>query len=196
MATFGETSIVSALTDGVIPNDQIEMSRFTLSEAGVVSALTMYCGKHLGNSDAKGVIVNTSLALLGVTTATALPNGFGWTTFTFGTGVSLGAGNYYLGIIAQTAGANYYYFSGGGPMYVDSTNSYTTPTNPTDATSEGAYHHCIYATYTPSGGGLSIPVAMNLYRQYAARRGPVPPCDNWTRRNGLYVPKERDNVLG
>jgi len=43
-------------------------------------------------------------------------------------------------------------------------------------------------TYYTTGGGLSIPVAMNLYSQYRARRNP--PRDGWQKRNGLYIPKD------
>ena len=39
---------------------------------------------------------------------------------------------------------------------------------------------------TISAGGLSIPVAMNLYRQYRARL-PRKDKGGWTKRNGLYV---------
>ena len=81
------------------------VTKFTLSEAGDVTTLTVYCATRSGAGTSwKGVILSDSSGpstVLGVTAASTV-DATGWVTLTFSSPVSLAAGDYFLGIVANS----------------------------------------------------------------------------------------------
>jgi len=110
----------------------------------------------------KAVITNSAFGILtnGVgETVTVNNSGQGWKYATYSTKPTIAAATvYYAGMIAENADTNHWFNSGGtwGDSRQDTTNSYTTPTNPTDAGGSSSLYS-IYATYTPAGGGAAAP---------------------------------------
>jgi hypothetical protein len=89
--------------------------------------------------------------------------------------------------IIETGGSNYYKANSAYAIYSVAQSGLTVGWT----TSLAPWVLLIDAlTDAPASAGLSIPVAMNSYRQHRNRRGPVPPRDSWIRRNGIYIPKE------
>jgi len=69
---------------------------------------------------------------------------------------------YWLTFIGNTADLRYYYSAGSGRCRWVSDN-YDSPSDPFPSGNSIDKIMSIYATYTPSAGGLSIPVAMHHY---------------------------------
>ena len=138
------------------------VAKFTLTEAGVVSKLTAFA-KDNGNADGiKGVIFDDDgisaapLTILGVTDALDIEPDFAaqWNDLTFGTPVSLPAGDYWLGVISGAVSHGFYYSAQTGGIYDTSTdNNYASVGNWNATAASGVYKFDIYATYTAGGGG-------------------------------------------
>jgi hypothetical protein len=106
--------------------------------------------------------------------------------------IQLTAGTYWIGCYVNSDPWNPSRFNGTGLGTVCGWGegaTYPTWGWGTWTSQSGTRDYSLYAVYT-TAGGLSIPVAMNSYRQRRNRRGPVPPRDSWIRRNGIYIPKE------
>lgn len=167
MATFGYTTLGSSKLGP--SKDKLFGTRFTSpSDIGQITSVSHAICNDL-NSDRtfKVVIVLQSTGVIvtnGVSTATTMPYSAAqtpsWATASFTTPPTLATNTAYILYVihsdndwanysAYDAGtANYYYF--------DSSNSYTTPTNPTDAVTTGDDNGggnnaklSIYVTYTP-----------------------------------------------
>jgi hypothetical protein len=149
----------------------IEGSKFTApANVGTVQKLTIGGYNSTGGSiNAKGIIVlDSSLVIVanGVGGAGSFPAyTTAWRDSTFSSNPTLSASTAY-DLSATTAVSGHYLVYDNGDenqgLY-DSTNSYTTPTNPTDAT-RNVRKYSIYATYTAGAGELPIPVAMHHYK--------------------------------
>lgn len=107
----------------------------------------------------KGVAVkasNKNIISNGVGAGTAVNTGTkSWFTSTFATPATIEAStDYYLCTIAD----KYQEIArdSGAGLFQDTTNSYSSPTNPTDGTYAGSVVLSIYATYTASSGGQPI----------------------------------------
>lgn len=173
--TFGYTS--AGASDAYYSDGDVGIiCKATLSADGDISKISVYCHRHFGNpTNGKGLIYDDDGAsgepttLTGVSSIHSFSGDSGgnvpaWIDFTFSPDVSLTAGDWYLGLV----GDNYIW------MHYDSTGTsrhyncgYASPSNWAPA-SDIHYDriHSIYATYTPSGGGLPIPVAMNHYMHH------------------------------
>jgi len=144
--------------------DQMSGYPFACPAAG--TAQSMVLSASLAN-DWKGILVQQSdetIIANGVTNAATCPASQGWVTATFGTPPTLAAIEYYLCLLFD--GTTYYYHDDGeanAELY-DSSNSFASPEDPADATYTTNRLLSIYVNYTPSGGGLSIPVARRHYR--------------------------------
>jgi len=126
-----------------------------------VSSIHVYSKDAGGNGNYKGIITNSSKSILtnGVGGATVYPASLAWSYSSFSTAPSISSStNYYLGVVASggfySNGMQIYGDSSGGTSLLDSSNNYTTPTNPTDGTG-GTFKLSIYATYT-SGSSSAI----------------------------------------
>lgn len=164
MATFGNTA-TGANTDYAFANDAIILGKYTLSVAGIVSKLTSY----LSGSEnyAKGVVFDDNGAsgkpgtLIAVTPGVALPSSVAWTDFVFASGVSLAAGEWWIGVVAKYGvGALCSSATSGGAAGYE-TGSYDSPADLTSWQGESTYMQCTYATYT-TASGLLIPLLNHL----------------------------------
>src|SRR3990167_754751 len=149
--TFGYTT--QGASDGAISADNFDSSMFT-SPTDVLTAtnLTFYCFYASGTPSAKGILVlltNLNILTNGVENAVALPASPGaWTTSTFATPPNLSASTeYVLGMIPNASFRVYFDSGDTNQQHFDSSNSYATPTNPTDA-SHFSSKYSIYCTYT------------------------------------------------
>lgn len=154
--TFGYTSVGS--TEGALSagTAQFNGSNASVStEAGTVSKLTFYGYRPGAAPDVKGVISQTSDHIIisnGVANSVSVANAVGqWWDTSFGTPPSITAQNYHLSMVTNGT-LIVFYDSSSDAGWRDTTNSYTTPTNPTDGALT-AWNLSIYATYTASGGG-------------------------------------------
>lgn len=167
MATFGKTDV--GATDAAFPSANSKSAcKFTLSEAGYVTKLTIYyqsAGGHEGGN-AKGLIYSVDEsgepdALIAVTEEVAVPYSiFDWVEFPFSSPVYLEAGDYYLGAHsanrlvskAATTGTNRY----NSDTYSDGAS------DPFGSASSSSLQKSVYATYYttyPPGEGEGKTVA-------------------------------------
>jgi len=128
----------------------------TAVEDGTCTSMSFYTNNASFAPNIKGVMVQTSdhtIITNGVTDAHALTAAVGWDSSNFSTSPSITNGSEY-GMSAVPDGTwGYGYDTGTGAVGLqDSSNSYTTPTDPTDYANANRLIG-IYATYTAGGGG-------------------------------------------
>jgi hypothetical protein len=135
--------------------------------AGTVTKLSVYCRNYqaANNPQCKGVITDSSGIIIanGITNAIAIANNaaLAWYDLTFPVNPTTSAANYVLGAIF------YYYhdfrFDGGDANqgWIDTTNNFTTPTNPSDA-ALNTNKFSIYATYTPAASVGAMQMVINF----------------------------------
>lgn len=138
--------------------------RFT-GAAGTATTISLYCESSI-YARYKGVLVlqsDLNIVTNGVGDNPTMNPTAGWITSTFSSSPTIAAVDYVVsGIPNNSTNAVYYDTGDANYSYYDGSNSYDTPTDPTDAsTSDEKWS--IYVTYTPSAGGISIPVAMHHY---------------------------------
>lgn len=155
--TFGYTTIGG--TSVGIANQALHVSKFTNTDNASVSRLTFYGYSFMGVGwSLKGLIYSDSAgvpdARLGVSNVltTPTPASGQWIDLTFASPVALSPGTYWLGFIANTGGAPFWYYDAGTTAqttikatcacYADPSNPYGTPTSTQDR------KYSIYATYT------------------------------------------------
>ena len=161
MATFGKTDIGGSTANTA--TTYYRVGRYTLSEdATAVSKLTAYCS---GSAAAKMCLYKDSdKSLVAITNATVL-GGAAWYDFTFSSPPSLTAGDYILGVWSSTNVVTYYNTPAGSGSYETPTLGYDNFEDPLTPASWISRDYSYYATYTPSAGGLSIPVAVHHYNR-------------------------------
>lgn len=127
--------------------------------AGTVTGMSAYYAVYGDGKHQKTYLVldsDKNLLTNGVSNAYTLVTGGGgaWhTSFVFGTNPTITAVNYWLGIIGDYNLDIYYNSLAINTGFSDTSNSYTTPANPTDGSFTTTATYSIYATYTASGGG-------------------------------------------
>ena len=136
---------------------------FSAASAGTVDDIRFY-GDRNGtvSTNAKGVVVLASTKTIvsnGVSPVLSVNSGTAqWWTRTYTSKPTITATSYWLmWVNAGTDIALYYDYSAGQAYVLDSSNSYTTPTDPTDVSSTSDSVFSIYVTYTASGGGAPVP---------------------------------------
>lgn len=181
--TFGKTDVGATINH--FPNASLSACRFTLSQNGNVSKLTVYFkgtnSNHVGG-DARCVIYDVSggepNALVAQSDVVNVPDGVdGWIDFPLPSPISLTAADYYLGIISA--------FVLEGAMTVAGVNrlssaSGLTPPNPFGTSSSSSNQKSIYATYTTgavttsaagSAAGVGTATGRAPYRSVGAASG-------------------------
>lgn len=168
MATFGNTT--AATTHSAAYADYQFLTRFQLSEAGSITALTAYmggasttCRLLLYDDDGSGGLPGTRLASVDVSVGSSAA----WVSNTLGAAYSAAAGYYWLSV----------HLNGGAAIYASANADASDSQYIEDLYSDGSLAdvsgetnywdklYCIYATYTPTASGLLIPAAMHYYRQ-------------------------------
>lgn len=165
MPTFGRTTPYTSSA----PNstDRCWVSKFTLSEAGNVTKLTAFFDYDAGQSSAAGDNVKAVIyadssgspgALLAVSSGVAIPAGD--QTIDFTVSVSLTAGDYWLGIVADSTNSRINAQGGSSGNYARQESlTYASPASTFGTpAATGTNEFGIYATYT-TNAALSSPTA-------------------------------------
>jgi len=102
-----------------------------------------------GATNVKGVLVRYSdLAIVAVGNPVSVSTTLSWYTSVFSSPPSLSANTQYVIMLIPSGNTRLYYGSGSANQgYYDSSNSYATPTNPTDASTNN-HQYSIYCTFT------------------------------------------------
>jgi hypothetical protein len=159
MATFGYSAGVA--TNGLWGYG-VMGSKYTLSEAGLVSRLSVHCRNFSTDFDMKGLIYAADGAggkpgtRMGVSSAVTVLNGFdGTKDLDFAVPFDLSPGDYWLMSHTTTCGVNqaqYCAATGGTSWWADgSAGTYASPPAPWSFASEGSQPDTrlnVYATYT------------------------------------------------
>jgi len=166
--TFGYTGVgASSFTGSTV--GELRGLKGTAGSNGTIAKITAYVD---GNSSAdrtyKGIMVLASdknILTNGVAGASAnLPTTpKSWVDSVFVTPPSVTSGTDYF--ISEIFSASYRqaYDSGGAVSLYDGSNSYASPTNPTDGTTTGTNKYSIYATYTDATASLAnSPATLNF----------------------------------
>lgn len=175
MPSFGKTDI-GGTTDPLPSSNEI-VCKYTLSEAGDVSKLTMYVdGNPNGAAKIKGIIYSDSSGpnvFLGATNESSISVGqaAGWIDLTFSSSISLTAGDYWLGIhCGGTTTFNAYYDAVGSRVYKNQAYS-SGQLNPFGApTGSDTKTYSMYATYTPAAADQSTSSSQSNLIASQARR--------------------------
>jgi len=152
--TFGYTTAGASSTS--ISNNQLLGSIFdSSSDTKTATSLTVSCDEVTGfHSYFKGVLVlhsNLNIVTNGVGGAVEAPTTKGWKTSTFSTPPNVTPSTSYLlsAVLFLDTGDTVLFFYDAGATnqsHSDTSNSYSTPTNPTDAV-HGNNKYSIYCTY-------------------------------------------------
>jgi hypothetical protein len=115
----------------------------------VAQSITFRGRAGTGTVNVKGVLVRHSdLAIVAVGNAVATSTTAAWYTSTFSNPPTLEPNTEYVLMLIPSGTERFYYSAGSTDQgHYDTTNSYTTPTNPTDA-SHNSYQYSIYCNYT------------------------------------------------
>lgn len=157
MASFGNSSTSNANNLGSTANVAYGISATSGSDAGgaTVTAIRLRCqtGPFFSES-IKAILCDSSGNILtnGISNALTVPaaTSVGYQTLTFAANPTISASTTYLVFfIANGVQLTFYYNAASGVQ--DSSNSYSSPTSPTDYTGNSVQVQ-ILVDYTPSGG--------------------------------------------
>ncbi|PIR97164.1 MAG: hypothetical protein COT91_03035, partial [Candidatus Doudnabacteria bacterium CG10_big_fil_rev_8_21_14_0_10_41_10] len=159
--TFGYTTAGGSTRS--LADNYMYLKTGTPASSGDVDSVSIYARESSGSSNFKGVIVNdasgpNAIVTNGVGAATGFSSQ-GWHTSTYSTRPSItGSTTYYPSAVVLENFIAYLYYdsSSSGDGYDDNSNSYASPTNPSDAYTLSS-RFSIYATYTEGGGGNNAP---------------------------------------
>jgi hypothetical protein len=149
--TFGYTTAGGSYT--IVSADQMYGSVFTSPAYSdmTVQSIT-FRGRRdgfSGTANVKGVLVRHSdLTMVAVGNPVSISTTTNWYTSTFSSPPSIPASTDYVIMLVPDASTRFYYGTGSTNQgHYDTTNSYTTPTNPTDATHNNN-QYSVYCTFT------------------------------------------------
>ena len=149
-STLGKTSGAGTSSTTINAN-QMYGQVFTATSSGEIYQATFYGRSSAGTPNAKFVICDSSGVLLtnGVSNPVAVSTTAGnkVATWTAGSRPTVQNGQTYWIMVVADANSVRLYYSGttGGMNKADTTNSYVSPTNPTDATSGTINYRVLYA---------------------------------------------------
>lgn len=147
--TFGYTSVGASTASW--NHNYVRGSIGTISDSGTINSISVYTYRFSsGTGFFKGLLLDSGLTIAATgDPQISITQTVGWYASTF-SAASISAGTYYAAGASpgDPNGIERYYDSGAGTnSIVDTSNSYTTPTNPTDA-STSSDRVSIYMTYT------------------------------------------------
>ena len=140
----------------------------TPSDAESAVSFTLWCRSSSGTRYAKAVLVNSSKAVVsnGVGEAVSMSVTEAARTSSFATPPTLiPSTDYYICIVCDGTYVIFYYDSVPGTYFYDTSNNYSSPTDPTDGSEGSDRYYEIYCTYNQSAGGSKVPLFMNHYRR-------------------------------
>jgi hypothetical protein len=148
--SFGYTR-VSETTYTTVSANYIYGSLFTSpadSEGTTIPSIIWYGRTSSGTGNAKAVLVlHSTLTIIAVSEAVSVSTTAQERTCTFSSPPTISANTEYVLMMIFSASTRFYYASGSTNQgHYDTSNSYTTPTNPTDAVHNN-YKYCIRANY-------------------------------------------------
>jgi hypothetical protein len=147
--TFGYTTAGGSYT--TVNANEMYGSFFTSpAYSGIVAQNVTFRGRAgSGSVNVKGVLVRHSdLTIVAIGNPVSISTAINWYTSIFSTPPSLSASTEYVIMLIPSANTRFYYGSGTSSQgHYDSSNSYATPTNPTDA-AHNNYQYSIYCSFT------------------------------------------------
>ena len=148
MESFGSTSSSSSYTN--VNASCMYGSVFTSPSVAVIAnSISFYGRSSSGTSNVKCLIVRHSdMQIIAVTNPVSVTTTLQWRTATFSSPPILSPNTEYILMIIPSNTVRFYYTTGSTNQgHYDTTNSYSSPTNPTDA-SHNNYRYSIYCGYT------------------------------------------------
>lgn len=149
--TFGYTTAGSSVMSDIGANIMF-LSLYTTDTAGSINFISAYVGDsgNFYSGSFKFVLVDgiaKTIVTNGITPVGSTAVGVRWLTIPYTTKPSVTAStNYYLGLITSSSSRMEFYYDASGSSGQDNSNDYTTPTDPTDM-STNTYKYSIYAVY-------------------------------------------------
>ena len=140
--------------------------------AGTAQSISLYANNSGDNF--KGVLIlgaDKTILANGVGNPAGIAAGVAWVVSSFGTDPTLTNAEHFAGAISDNEITVYYNSGTGSQRWADASNSYTTPTDPTDG-GQTSTRYSIYCTYTvgvPSGQPAMKRWGGIPYMQYRGR---------------------------
>lgn len=148
--TFGYTS--AGASERAISANQLYGTYFTTSIAGLIEKITARVNSDVSGAAIKGIITAGATDII---ISNGIANGSslfytteGWYDSSFTTNPSVNSSTDYELAIISSGNISLDYDSVGSTSWKDTTNSFATPTDPTDGSSETNTKYSIYATYS------------------------------------------------
>lgn len=166
MDSFGSTSIGSS--DTSVDANSMYGSVFTSPSVAVFANSISFYGRRdgFGTANVKCLIVrHSNMQIIAVTNPVSVGTTAQWWTATFSSPPTLSPNTEYVLMIIPSYTVRFYYTTGlTNQGHYDTTNSYSSPTNPTDALHNN-YRYSIYCNYallqTENGISNGYPVVSN-----------------------------------
>jgi hypothetical protein len=157
-STFGDSS-GSGTSYRTTAANEVRLYAVSAGSTGEVASIVFY-GRGSSATNAKAIICDSSGNLLtnGVGDAVAVSTTAGTKTLTFSAGsrpLVVSGTTYWIGFISQAAIRLYYDSTTGATSKQDTSNSYSTPTSPTDAGSTTETWRLMYANVNNINGRLN-----------------------------------------
>ncbi|MEM3577952.1 MAG: hypothetical protein QXX51_05795 [Candidatus Bathyarchaeia archaeon] len=164
---FGSNAISSSYVS--VSANYMYGSLFTSpSTAVIANSISFYADRGSGTANVKCLIVrHTDMQIVAITNPVSVTTTLKWQTATFSSPPVLSPNTEYVLMIVPDNTVRFYYADGFTDQgHSDTTNSYSSPTNPTDA-SHNNYRYSIYCNYirlqTENGTLNGYPVISNEY---------------------------------
>lgn len=160
-STFGDTS-GSGTSYRTTAANEVRLGVFAASSSGEVASIVFY-GRGSSSTSCKAIITGSGGLILanGVGAATTVSATAGTKTLTYSAGsrpIVTSGTTYWIGMIWLAAGRVYYDSTTGATSKQDTTNSYTTPTDPSDAGSTTETWRLMYANINDINYGVDLEV--------------------------------------
>lgn len=158
MATFGDTT-VGGDTKNVAADEAI-VGKFTLSELGNVSSISIHCRTSSGTGNIKGLIyadsAGTPGSRLAVGAVVGITTSAGWAVSTLT--VQLAAGDYWIGCVSDVAIIVSEDSLGGAQTALKTSFTYASPADPfgSETSNDDGFQINCYGTYEVPTTGVPV----------------------------------------